>query len=474
MAMTSSRRTVAPRSPLAVTLVGLMLTLAFVGCDRQAQKFARMQTVLDEAMAVIADAESGSIPADTKPYAEGIEINPPKLEEIKRHSSYGEYRQSRLDDAVGDLQTVASSGSPTQKAVALRMLAAIDTAAARDRARQATQASADLTAEASANLVELLAVIERTDAAGNVLEQNDAELVEELNKELASLTERRDALADQVKALNAERDTALSKEKAQRELSAKKVAEAQAYASQAFEAEGDRKYELLDKESAAKREAAQASIAADAQEQAAEALAVELKPLEQRLSLLNETIESVKAKRDTAAQRQEDTNTSHELLASDRDKAFEELVKRFERLTSAYDESVAGVFDQAQSRAESAVDRLEQAENLLRGGDREGLEVDRLTALGDLADIHARRAVAASSMAKLTKSLIDGLGRTGVPEQSPLPAALERFDQARAAQIEAARAAVGDAEALANSIGSDASTQIIAQIRARAEKLPTS
>jgi len=245
MAMTFPRHTLASRSPLAVTLLGLMLTLVVVGCDRQAQQFARMQTVLDEAMAVIADAESGSIPAEDKPYAEGIEVNPPKLEQIKDHSNYGDYRQARLDEAVGDLQTVASSGSPTQQAVALRMLAAIDASAARDRARQATQASADLTAEASANLMELLAVIERTDAAGNVLEQNDAALVEELNKELASLTERRDALADQVKTINAQRDTALSKEKAQRELSAKKVAEAQAYASQAFAAEGDRKYDLL-------------------------------------------------------------------------------------------------------------------------------------------------------------------------------------------------------------------------------------
>jgi len=471
MAMTFSRRIPAPRPPFAATLVGLMLTLTLVGCDRQAQQFARMQTVLDEAMAVIDQAGAGSIPADAKPYAEQMQINPPALQDIKR---YGEYRQTRFDEAIGDLQTVASSGSPTQQAVALRMLAAIDLSAARSRARQATQASADLTADASANLMELLAVIERTDAAGKALEQNDAALVEALDQELASLTQRRDALADQVKTLNAERDTALSKEKAQRELSAKKVAEAQAYASQAFEAEGDRKYELLDQESAAKREAAQASIAADAQAEAAEALAVKLKPLEQRLALLNDTIESVKEKRGAAANRQEETNTSRALLGSDRDKAFEELVKRFERLTSVYDESVAGAFDRARSRAESAVDRLEKAEQLLRGGDREGLEVDRLMALGDLVDIHARRAVAAASMTNLTRSLIDGLGRTGVPEPSPLPEARERFDQSRSAQIEAARAALGEADQLAGDIGNDASNRIIAQIRARAENLPTS
>ncbi len=464
MAMTFPVRTTA----LALALTGATLTLPLTGCDQQSQQFARMQGVLDQAMADLAEAGAGSIPGEAKGYdVQSLQVNPPKLEEFER---YDRYRQKRFDAAISDLNEVAAGGSDAQRAVALRMLAAIDNSAARDRARQASDASAALTAEASANLMELLSVIERTDAAGTVLDQNDPALVEELSKSLTTLTEQREALADQVKVLSAERDTALSKEKAQRELSAKKVAEAQAFSSQAFTASGDEKYTLLDRESDAKREAAQASGAADTQQQAAEALAVQLKPLEQRLALTQSTIETLQEQRDNAAQRQENTATSRDLLATDRDKAYEELLTRFEKLTAAYNSSVAEVFDQARGRAESAAQRLSQAEKLATGSSREGMQIDRLTALGNLTDIHARRAAADDSMARLTQSLIAGLGRTGVTEQPALPAALTQFEAAHQAASEAAQATVGEAETLAGSLGNDASQNIIEQIRARTAK----
>lgn len=464
------------RLPAAAASLMLITVMPLAGgCDRESAQFARMQRVLEQAMTTIDQAEAGFVPVDAKAYDAGvtkqdIEINPPKIEEIYE---YGAYRQDRLGDAVGDLETVAENGSPGQRAIAKKMLAMIDASAARTLSRRAVDASARLNADASASLFELLEVIESTDAAANVLDQNDEGLVTELEARVQALTQRRDEVADQVEELTGQREAALAREAAQREKSTQLIAEAQSFASAAFESEGDGKYALLDRESEAKRKAAVASNQADEHQQQAEALAVRLAPLQSRLASLNEALDAVTENRAAAAQRQEDGATSRRLLAEDRDKAFEELLTRFERLSTAYADSVVAEFDRAQRRAQSAISRLEEAEQLTPPDARDALVVERLAALGDLANIHTRRAVAANAMASLTGSLIKGLGRTGVAEATPLAESRSAVEESVATHVEAANEVIARAEQLAKRIDNEASDRLVASIREHTAQLPT-
>jgi len=458
----------------AVT-AGLGAALLLAGCDNQAANVAQMQVVLDGAIEKVDNAESGYIPVEVKQaWYDDKGLGNATGVSLENKRSLADHRQQALDKAVQDLQTVASStgSSDAQKAVALKTLAAIDSSAARHLLRQASGQASKLISESGATLLDHLAVIERLETAASLLDQNDQGMVQAIETKLAALTQEHTQTESQHKELVAARDAELSKEKAQRELAAKKVAQGQAYASKAIVEKGARHYDLLDKAAAAKREAAEATTAADGHQLAAEQIDVRITQARQKLDALSEAVDAATAERDGTAKRLADTQSRQRLLHQDRDKQFKELLAGYDKLREAFASDVDATLEQARGRAKSAIDRLEQAQRLSPREARDAAAVAEVGAHTDLAAVLTRHAVAAESLLALTQTLDAGLKRTGVARDSSIAAGADELAGQRDALADAANAAIADAGSAANRAQSAEADRVAATLESYKSQLP--
>ena len=170
---------------------------AGVGCDQDVAAAYADRSQLESAAELIASAQRGLV-------AEGVDADAMRAE--------------KLAEARAQLQPLSSSNDPATKAGALRLLAGVQTATAREQTRAADLAYAGISA-AGANLSHQLAAI---DAINEVIlaHTGDGQSIEQALREgAATIDQSRSAVTQRIAELGAQREAQLEAARAAHERS---------------------------------------------------------------------------------------------------------------------------------------------------------------------------------------------------------------------------------------------------------------
>ena len=358
---------------------------AGVGCDQDVAAAYADRSQLESAAELIASAQRGLV-------AEGADADAMRAE--------------KLAEARAQLQPLSSSNDPATKAGALRLLAGVQTATAREQTRAADLAYAGISA-AGANLSHQLAAI---DAINEVIlaHTGDGQSIEQALREgAATIDQSRSAVTQRIAELGAQREAQLEAARAAHERSKAALEKARQADEAGFATDDiERKEKALRAAYAAQIAGEAARLEAQTAEIAAERLASEQAPLQSESQLwdrMAERLAGLQQQHTTETSARRETRSTNE---QSRTVELGGLAESWAALRSDYSGSVAGPLDAAVAAAQEAVNQYDQAGSLTkeRSG-KQSVAFSRFAAEMELINALTQQAGTAQAFAAMGQSI---------------------------------------------------------------------
>lgn len=362
---------------IALSIVALAM---LAGCsDQSAQQEANQVKLLDDALALIHQAEQGYVPK------QGADrFDPP--EDQFRKIELQAYRQNKLSQAIGRLQPLTKGESNLQwiTVLANRLLADAHTASARDMSRDAM---ADWSALAN-RCVTLLSYAGSINQAQSrlILCGDESHLVDAMNDDLKKT---RHQLDDQRSAADRKKEQIDQLNQSIVDLDVKRdqtVAEARQLTEQAYLVQGHEKQDLENQ--AAETEMVAYKYGSQAQQIVVhrDRYDLELMMLEEEIRLTEELDASISQQIDKATKRQQNSQRLADAARQDQNEVAKLLDEEFGQIKTTYRQTVEQPLASAAEAVGSAITALEAAEGKVRGKDKEDIQHELLAK--QVAKIH--------------------------------------------------------------------------------------
>ncbi|MFP4143580.1 MAG: hypothetical protein ACLFV3_00385 [Phycisphaeraceae bacterium] len=380
-------------------LLGLSLLVTLGGCEKSE---TATQEQLRAAQDIFEQAEQGYVPRDRQP------------------EDFRTYRLETLAEAEPALQEVVQQGEPSEQSLALRMLAEINQARARQLSQQAMGDYAQLAGRSGA-VTGYLRAAEQAASRARKFSGNQADLISKLTTEAEEQQKRAQTLESQVESLQSRIDELTEQRNELRDQAGDLVTEAQELRDQAFLAEGDEQYDLEDEATELTRKAE--SLAADADQLQAQidVLAAEQAVAQTQLELAREAIARLEQGVQAARESEQVLRESHAAAEKQRSEATEILAREFEKVWQAFQNSVDQPLGQAGQQMTQAVDRLQKASQI-ETVDEQAVRSELLSARVNQAQLLAKQALVTRSFGRM----VGGLSQRA---EGLMPEQVEQFNQ---------------------------------------------
>ncbi len=416
-------------SAAALCLAGAAVFTA--GCDQEAQNRLAAAGDFDDALALINEANASSPDPDT---------------------SVSEARLRKLREAKPLLQSVFNQGSATQKAQAAMLLADIETQDADRLRRQAEFAFAQIKVDI-ANLLADIETVDTVAATATAAQVDPQTAIDKTDAAIQEFDARRGALTETLGRLDNEVSTLRGQIDAQKKSAQEAFTEKSRLESQAFVADGEEKYALLDR-------AGEAQQKADAADVAAQELEIRLDKIESGLVLARRdaamsdaALEKLKDARQVFEEAGADAKQAVRVLRDEQTAQAETLAAAAVALAERFDAEVRQPLDAAGQNASAAVSGLQGALSGASGTGRDALENDLLAK----QLVHAQTlATAAGYAASMSASLDAMAGRAAFDQTPELQSRLSQAAAPLADQAATFRQAAADSVASAKAMLADA------------------
>ena len=284
--------------------------------------------------------------------------------------SLQQYRQQTLDKALARLEQVVQSGDAAQKSAAHRMLADIHVSAARYKARQSASAYAALAAETS-SLITQLRAIDRLDSQAALFSQDRSSIKDAIEAELQAQQAQRQDVAARITELNQQIEQAETQRAAARKKAEAASGEQHELESDAFVAEGDEHYNLLDRASEAKRRAGAAAAEANKHQVQIDQLQSQREIEQVKRQQIDQSIEQLEAQLRTYEQQQQTRSAEAENARQQRANAATQLVNAVEQMHQRFQQQVSQPAGTAADRAATAVEQMQKAVDTAGAAERD-------------------------------------------------------------------------------------------------------
>lgn len=317
--------------------------LASTACDEQAVNRSAAGRDLDQALALIEDAQLGYVPGAAGDEARDVEA----------------YRQATLDRAIAPLENVISRGSPEQQAAAAMLRADIASARATHLAEQALDASRGVTLDAR-DLVSRLVELDARRVRVDLLERDLGPIVRRYRTAAEERTRTREQLNQRAAELRERLASLESRTAEARDASQTAMQRAASLDDRAFEARGEQRYDLEERAAEARREAAAAMADAEQLQVQDQTLRVDLAVLDQRIAALGDAAETLASRAEASTQRQSTLDTQKQEAVQAREQAVQALIDTLDRLTGRFNDDVTDPLTAAADQLRGAIDTLER------------------------------------------------------------------------------------------------------------------
>ena len=345
-------------SLVAVSLI--VCLFAALGCERRE---SAGNEHLQSARELIERASQG--------YTESGQANPDDPTRLEQ------FRQRMLDKALGQLERAVQAGSPQQQVAARRLLADVHASAARRTTRQATTAYADLAASAN-KLISQLRAVDRLANQAAVHSQDRSAIRDALQAEIQAQQEQQSSAQSEAEELKGQIAELENKRDQHRQAAKQANQQQHKLEQQAFDAEGDQRYKLLDQASEAGQRANKADTQAERVQVRIERLNAQLSIVQTKLSEIGKALKNLNAQLDQWRERQREADQQLEAVQQKKAEAAQKLVDQFKEAQSQYEQQVHQALTAAGGRMQDAVSQLQEAANQAGGDQHTSVRQDLL------------------------------------------------------------------------------------------------
>ncbi len=375
------------RSLLVVVLSASACLTALNGCGRRENE---RNPDLQAAMHLIDQANQGFLSVEA-----AKEPDPPTLEQ---------YRQQTLKDALPRLHEAIKSGSPAEQVIARRLLADVQTVAARHTAGQAGLSYTKLSA-ISTDLIAQLSLVDQFASQAELFSHDRTEIKEALENQIKQQQTKRDEVQASIDELTKKIDDL----QRQREslLKEAKAARAQQFKlqNQAYDVEGKEHYDLLDDAAKAERESVRKEAEADKLQAQIEPLQAAQAVQQSQLKVIDQTISEFQGQLKDWQKNKEDRQQRLAQVEEQRVEAAKRIVDQFAAMHQRLVKEVHEPYLAAADRMQKAVDELDKAVGQAKGEALEATRYDLLAARSTQVDLLAEHVKVAGSMGQTAEIL---------------------------------------------------------------------
>jgi hypothetical protein len=393
---------------------------SLLGCAERSAEEARARAALQEATALVTEAEAGFAP--------------------EQQTAYPEFRLAKLEEAAGRLNEVLGQGDDLAKAQAHQLLAGIEVTKAQLALRRAGRGFSDMSS-AKVELLKLLEAVERINAK-MIARGGDREAVlAALDEGAASIRQSKAGIASNLAELSAQREGAMLDAEKRNGEAAGSFTRGQEFEQQAFVAENDtdrntayqQAYEAQLAGQAAQRSAREAQIEADR-------LGAEIRKLQAESRLWDQMATQVAEMRERAQTAGDAASRDVTTAGSDKELGLAAVREKYDQLNNLYVNHVDAALGEARERLERAVEHHGQAERLAEGAGKRSAQFDRLAVQVDLAHVLSRHAQYARDFA----GTAEAVAGNPVVTDTPIAQAIATRHQQVAEQAETLRQQTGE------------------------------
>ncbi|MEM9914164.1 MAG: hypothetical protein AAF911_04315 [Planctomycetota bacterium] len=427
----------------------ISLTGVMIGCDDQLAQTAKARAALDEAIAVLDEAEQGFLSDDSA-------------------GSYTEFRTQRLSDAESKLKAViALDTDRLSKTGAHRLLSGVKSSQGRTSAEQAAAGFTQIN-QTSVGLFNQIATAQRINAL-IVARGGDSEaIIAALEEGQGMISQSKAAANAGISELSVLREGAANKAESLNSQAASHLTRAQEFEEQSLVAPNDEvKQDVYTKAYSAQLDAQEAQRKAQEQEIEAQLAAEQIAALQREIGLwdqMSEEIADLKQKVET-----EGTLAARDVAAagSKQTIAFNDLEAEISKLVAAYNDGVQAPMEAATADMNLAVSELETAIGLADAADKVTLRFGQVGAKTELAGVLSRHANYAADFGAMLAAVLENPVISQSPAASSLRSQADGFAQQAGALTDQARDVISDGLAQSETmIGEDPigqATQSLAQ-----------
>lgn len=427
---------------LAVSMLCLTVAASLGGCNHRAGQHAAAAKKLNQALALMNQANRGYAPAD---------------QAHKRPIPLQQYRQQTLKEAVAPLQAVLQTGSTDQQVAARRLLSQIDASHAGYLAAQATGRYGQFQSASGVLISDALAV---TSAAGRAedLKVNNRDAVRSLQgATLDKLNKRKQTLQRQIKTEQQAYDQQQQHVTQLQQEANALMSQAQKVRQKGFVAQGNKKYDLLDKAAALRSQSNEAAYHAAQHQVSVASRSRAIALLKKKQALVDAAIKIVKDRIDSLQSQQKQMDDAQTKARQQEQSTGQTVLKKFKTLDNVYQSGVQQPYSNAESQIDDAVNLLTRAHSLAHGNQRQNVTLDLLSRYIDQANILAAHARATEGYADLLKLVHNAAGKQLAKAATALDHTLTRLRSQQKSLIQKANNAVAAGQKLAASLSQGAS-----------------
>lgn len=437
----------------SLTWLGLALVLA--ACvDEQAAQHKLARERFHAGLAQIRQAETGYVPEGRETRVEH-EIEG-ELVEIEQ-ADHQAYRQSALDQATHDLESIINDGPESQQAAVRRVLADLYVSSARKLHQDAMTRWAGMS-NGVATMQSYIVAVDGADSRARTLDGDGQELLNQLNDDIdtasdtvLSMEQQAAELASKIEALGRQAGDFKGR-------SEKHLTSAQALQAEALKSVGDEKYELYTLADSDKRQAFVALAEAQGVEAQLDVISSRLKVMQAELDLAREGHLFLEQQAHDTRTRVEQSRDLADQALAQKSEALQRMHDLFEYLNAVYRDEVDGPLAESQGLVSDAVRLAGEAVSKVRGRDQKAVKLDLLAARVELANVMSSRVLVSHGYGqKLGVVRLVGQ-RTAEAETVAVIDAAKQLEQEYTALRQEAVEAIEEAASLASEI-SELSTE---------------
>lgn len=356
------------------------------GCDDHAAQVAQSRAQLDEAIALINQAERGYVPESSG-------------------GAYGDYRLTKLDEAVGKLNEVIGTGDVAVKATAQRQMGNVRLAIARAKAADAVQAY-DIIRGDSTALFNHLNEVERINALIRTRTGDGGSVIAALDEGDRMVARSRAELSSSLSELNAAREQAVSRAEALFADAAKQFNAAQKAEEKAFTIESSEERQSLHNAAyQAKQQGEAKRYQAQQQQIEADSLAAEIAPLQTEVELWDTMGQQISQLKSKAQTNQAEASRDVTAASAEKVQAVATVSTQYQNLTTVFNQQVKAPLDTAVADATAAVASYESALSAQSNMDKDAVSFELLAARTELAHLLTTQARLSSGFAEMVKAI---------------------------------------------------------------------
>lgn len=374
------------------TLLLVALLAGAAGCpDQGATNQAQSAREIDQALENLRDAGKGFVPPDAAKPGQPVTV--------------AEHRQDVLQKNVQVLESAAASGQPQQRVAARRMLADVHSSAARHEARTGAVEAAAL-ANRAATLYGYLIAVDRADGRAVNFNTDFSAVMKKLDDESAAAAQDRQQAQMQVDDLSPKAQALEQKVAKLQADSAALRGQAEAMRREAFNLEGEARYDQLNQADEIQKSGDALDFEAQRTTVDLEQTRTELADAQRSLAAAEQKVKLIQQVQQQTQQRQDDTKQLREEADTDKAEAIKELMIEFKQVAQAYDTAVVTTFENALKTQQKAIEQLDRAMADASGEDAQVIKADLVGKLLDRVYVISEYASAAGEFGRTVDSLL--------------------------------------------------------------------